>query len=313
MNEPKVSVIVPVYNTDRFLEKCLTSIAAQNYQNIEIIIINDGSTDKSDEIIKNFTDQEKRAVYLSQKNQGVSAARNVGLSKATGEYILFCDSDDYYLENSVLALVQAALEDNSDVVVGNYYKKNKLGEHLVKVVRPTTAIDLIESFITGINHASLCNKLYRKSLLSGLFFSAEVTIREDMLFNIEVLLTAPRISFVDEPVYVYVQRKGSAVDKISAARMRESNHVTACLEKMLRGKVSVNSVRKMLALDAYGNIVNGLSFTTKEQYERDSCRLKTIRWGLKKRIIIAIISNKIVNLAWFYRVARRLKQNILMY
>src|SRR5690606_5789172 len=113
----------------------------------------------------------------------------------TGEYILFCDSDDYYLENSVLALVQAALEDNSDVVVGNYYKKNKLGEHLVKVVRPTTAIDLIESFITGINHAGMCNNLYRKGLLSGFFFSTEVTMREDMLFNIEVLLTAPRVSF----------------------------------------------------------------------------------------------------------------------
>lgn len=313
MNEPKVSVIIPTYNTARFLEKCLSSIASQSYRNIEIIIVNDGSTDNTDEIISHFISKEERAIYITQKNQGVSAARNIALKRATGEYIIFCDSDDYTPENAILNLVQTALKENADIIIGNYINKNRLGERLVKTVKTNTAIELIESFIVGINHAGLWNKLYRKKCLSGLSFNTDISIREDMLFNVQVLLGNPKISFIAESVYFYIQRRGSAVREISTDKIRESNCVSAQLEQILDGKVADNALRKMLALDAYCHIASCLQTTSKEQYESNINKIKNTQWSLRERIVITMLTNKLINISRLYKAARILKRNILTY
>lgn len=313
MSDPKVSVIVPVYNTDRFLAKCLTSMAGQSYQNIEIIIVNDGSTDKSDKVITDFMRKEARAIYIKQHNQGVSAARNVGLKKAEGEYIFFCDSDDYNPRDAISTLVQVAERDKADVVVGNYLKRNRFGERLVKVRRADTAMGLIESFIVGDNHAGLSNKLYRKEALDGFLFNEKISIREDMLFNVQVLIRCPRISFVAGPVYVYVQRRGSAIKEISLKKMSDSNCVTALLEEILKGKASSQSLKKMLALNAYGNIVNYRAHLSKDQYRVLLKRLKMVRWGFKKKLIICMLLVESRSVSKIYDALRRVKQRVMMY
>lgn len=103
---PKVSLILPIYNKERFFDRCMDSIFAQTYNNLEIILVNDGSTDRSDEFCKKYANTDNRVVYVSHENRGVSAARNTGLDHATGDYILFIDADDYVENNLVEDIVK---------------------------------------------------------------------------------------------------------------------------------------------------------------------------------------------------------------
>ena len=113
---PKLSVIVPVYNVEKYLSRCLTSLINQTLDNIEIIIVNDGSTDKSDEIIREYKKANNNIIYVTKENGGLSSARNFGLIYATGEYIAFLDSDDYVDRNIYKKMYEKAKETNSDYV-----------------------------------------------------------------------------------------------------------------------------------------------------------------------------------------------------
>ena len=127
----KISLIVPVYNTSKYLRKCLDSLITQTYKDIEIIVINDGSIDNSEEIIKLYRD--KRLKYISKKNEGIGKTRNLGIENATGNYIAFVDSDDYLDKNFCKKMIKKADEDNCDIVICNYFedrndklKKNRI-------------------------------------------------------------------------------------------------------------------------------------------------------------------------------------------
>ena len=116
----KISLIVPVYNTSKYLRKCLDSLITQTYKDIEIIVINDGSIDNSEEIIKLYRD--KRLKYISKKNEGIGKTRNLGIENATGNYIAFVDSDDYLDKNFCKKMIKKADEDNCDIVICNYFE-----------------------------------------------------------------------------------------------------------------------------------------------------------------------------------------------
>lgn len=117
-NTPLISVIVPVFNAQRFLPKCIGSILNQSYKNLEVLLIDDGSTDKSLEICKKYEQKDNRVVVISQENGGVSSARNNGLRRANGEYICFVDSDDWIPKKSIELLYRAILVEDSDLAVG---------------------------------------------------------------------------------------------------------------------------------------------------------------------------------------------------
>src|SRR5690606_21293510 len=114
----KVSVIIPVYNADKFLARCLSSIISQTLKNIEIIVVDDGSTDTSRDILKKFADRDNRIVIIRQRNQGVSIARNAGLAIARGEYVGFVDSDDFVDPGYFESLYTTAIEKGADIVTG---------------------------------------------------------------------------------------------------------------------------------------------------------------------------------------------------
>ena len=133
MKNPKVSIIIPVYNAEKYLKICLTSCANQTYQNLEIITIDDGSTDNSLSILQDFT--KKHPITIKQQqNSGGSAARNAGLKLATGKYIYFLDADDCLFPNSIELLVTAAENSNADIVIGNYQTIDHNGNKLQDII-----------------------------------------------------------------------------------------------------------------------------------------------------------------------------------
>ena len=117
MNGIKVSIIVPVYNVEKYLEKCLDSIVKQTYENIEIILVDDGSTDKSGTILDQYAEMDNRISVIHKKNEGVSTARNTGIEAARGEYICFADADDYLMPDYVEYLLTLAVDKNADIAI----------------------------------------------------------------------------------------------------------------------------------------------------------------------------------------------------
>ena len=117
---PDISIIVPIYNAEKYLNKCLDSLINQTKKELEFVLINDGSTDKTDSIIKNYND--KRIKYFKNKNQGIGKTRNFGISKSSGKYIMFLDSDDYLKKEACEILYKKAITTNSDLVICDFYK-----------------------------------------------------------------------------------------------------------------------------------------------------------------------------------------------
>lgn len=142
INHPKVSLILPIYNMEKFLERCVDSILAQTYDNLEIILVNDGSKDRSDEICKKYASLDQRVIYVSQKNGGICAARNAGLDHASGDYIIFIDPDDYVATNLVSDVIQTFKNSDEKLDMVAY------GVHIVKVDREVGQIYWEKSLTT---------------------------------------------------------------------------------------------------------------------------------------------------------------------
>jgi len=217
---PKVSVIIPVYNAAQYMAQCIESVITQTLQDIEVIIINDGSTDNSLDIITKYQEKDARITVINQNNQGVSAARNKGLEIATGEYIGFVDADDYVKNDMFNKMYNAALLNNVEIVISNLIIEQDGIIRENKTNFPQNIIlneDYIQQNITpffiredGLN--SSCNKIYKKDLIhkKGITFPVGVTNGEDAVFNINIFNNAKKVFFVDYTGYIYREVSGSA-------------------------------------------------------------------------------------------------------
>ena len=218
MNSPKVSVIIPVYNAEQFLEKCITSITGQTLQDIEIICVDDGSPDNSLQILKQLQEKDSRIVVLSQENGGAGAARNNGLRHARGEYLSFLDADDFFEPNMLEEAVAAADQYTADFVVFNSNQYHMDKDSFVEVpwvlrmkdippYMPFTYRQLTDNvFKTFVGWA--WDKLYRRSFVleHDLWFQEQRTTN-DMLFVFSALVVAKRIAIVNK--VLAHQRRGS--------------------------------------------------------------------------------------------------------
>jgi len=212
MKNPKLSIIVPVYNVEQYLERCLNSILSSTFQDFELIIINDGSKDKSEDIILEFINKYKdKIVYISKENEGVSIARNTGIEKARGEYITFIDSDDYIDHNMFKKMINKIEQDNFDVVVCDarlvYEDSND-----TRVVSSGYSEDLyhknkIRATMT-IFYPVMWNKIYKTELVKKIKFTSGVWY-EDMEYLLKLYPHINNIGVVKKPLYNYLQRKNS--------------------------------------------------------------------------------------------------------
>ncbi len=171
--KPLISIIVPVYNAEPYLQKCIDSIINQSYMNLEIILINDGSTDKSGEFCNEYQKKDTRIKVIHKENSGVSEARNAGLDAATGEFISFIDADDYIEPDFFAELIKY----DADVVVSG----TDVNQGIYQIS------DIIDDYYSFSGFSGPCEKLYKKSILNGVRFRKDLNIGEDIIFNLSVL------------------------------------------------------------------------------------------------------------------------------
>lgn len=204
----KISVIVPVYNVEKYLDKCLDSLVNQTYDNMEIIVVNDCSPDDSEKIIKKYMRKYSNVVYLKNaENSGLSFSRNAGLDKATGDYIGFIDSDDYVSYNYFESLINTIISEKSDVVVCDMNVVNEFDNTSNRCICGTRSNNKIDFVNNGLA-ASACNKLFKKSCIEKYKFEVG-KVNEDISVVIPIMVNADKVSYNDEVFYNYIQRENS--------------------------------------------------------------------------------------------------------
>lgn len=214
---PLVSFIIPVYNTEKYIEATIYSILNQNYKNIEIIAVNDGSTDKSPEILTNIKNKDNRLKIINTKNRGVSSARNTGIDNANGEWIYFIDSDDLLLPDALSVLLKHK-DDDIDIIMTEIIKSNETNtpffdgnEKIIPHNEFTKEIDKI-----GWTCFISVSKFIKKKLVTdnNIRFDTDIEVGEDQVFSLAVSNKAKNTLFVNTPTYEYIIHSESTVRKI---------------------------------------------------------------------------------------------------
>ena len=212
-----ISIVIPIYNAEKYLEECLNSIKNQTYKNFEVIMVNDGSKDDSETICMNFLRSDSRFRYLKKENGGVSSTRNVGLDNVEGDYVTFIDADDWVDENYLELLITTVKKNHSDIVVSSYKQFNNIDvfylraytiqeKYLLNFEKMNrddflTIFPKLMSINVCFNNAVA--KLFRKELVNNLRFDTSIKYGEDLDFYFRLYLNVDSISYVDEPTYVY--------------------------------------------------------------------------------------------------------------
>jgi len=203
----KVSIIVPVYNTEKFLPKCLDSLVNQTLKDIEIIVVNDSSPDNSQKIIDKYTKKYKKVKSYIKKNEGVSAARNFGIQKASGEYIIFIDSDDYVDLTMVEKLYNHAIKKKLDIVVCNGIMVYEDNDKQVKLIsNPGYSNNEVKNYL--ISRPAPWNKIFKKEIFNDMSFIKGIYY-EDLELIPKLVKNTKKIGFIDDALYFYLQRGNS--------------------------------------------------------------------------------------------------------
>lgn len=212
---PMVSVIIPVYKVEPFLEKCIQTLISQSYTNIELIFVDDGSPDRCGDIIDSYKVKDQRIVAIHKDNQGVSSARNDGLNKANGKYVMFVDGDDYVEPDYVEYFVNLIKETECEMAVNSqYYYRDDLTQDEEKNV-VVDATDIVNGIYLGSIGVAVWNKIYSKELIdkAALCFNTDFWFAEGMLFNILYLQNVDMVALGNKRVYHAVENMDSATRK----------------------------------------------------------------------------------------------------
>ena len=303
----KITVIVPVYNVENYLNKCLDSIITQTYKNIEIIVVNDGSTDASGEICKEFAEIDHRIIYIEQENAGLSAVRNTGLEIMSGDYVTFVDSDDWIEQDYLETLYKKIVEYQADIAVGNYYSFNEsegmfyfhiLGDSYYEKVYDNVSIfeNLYDSQeMKSFALISAWGKLYKAGLFEQLRFDIG-KLGEDGYLNQKIYLLAEKIVYIHKGIYSYRIRNNSLsrtwTEKWMHAlvdAMSERITLLANLGYPLEKHLAI--YRQMLERSLSNGMVSGLEETpTYKEFETKKYlldKLEKIKNTQKKAIVLA--------------------------
>lgn len=224
-----ISVIVPIYNVEDYLVECIESLIVQTYRNIEILLINDGSTDNCATIAKEFSERDCRVIYIEKSNGGLSEARNYGIYHSKGKYLTFVDSDDKVSSDYIANLYNAIQKHDSSIAIGGYlefYERHnsiRNYEYLDKVIPVEEALlNMYDIKTYGSIFITAWGKLFHKSIFNDLEFALN-KYHEDEFFHYKAYLKANSITYIDKPLYHYRIRVGSIMnnsDNVIIARKK---------------------------------------------------------------------------------------------
>lgn len=315
MKDNKISIIVPVYNAEKYLEECLDSLIEQTYKNIEIILIDDGSTDKSACICDEYAEKDKRVKILHQKNSGVSVARNKGLDKHTGDYVMFVDSDDWIEPNTCEILINKITAEKKDLLIYNYYLERKnfseknsdfmcdndvnfLQKIQAKLLAPTINIENIKC--NGISLA--CTKIISSKILkkSRFLFEGKKALFEDGLFYYLLFEENINVGIVNEHLYHYRIISTSATHAYNESILYITDTIIDTVESVRKNHKNDSLYEEAFAIRKLHNLlyILNLNINNKKGNLKFFERVKAIKKEAQRKpykSIYNIIDNKNLN------------------
>lgn len=305
----KISIIIPVYNVQEYLPKCLTSVINQTYKNLEIIVVDDGSTDGSGQICDRFARKDNRIIVIHKENEGQSSARNVALDIATGDYIGFVDSDDYCDETMFSKMMDCMLKNNVEIVICGTYKFNEKGECTKfqyfeddRIIQIDEARRLVMSdYIKGYSW----DKLFKANVWENIKYP-QYNILEDAATTYKPFFKSNKdIGYISEPLYYYIYRNGSSLHKNSKqtyygmynawkeraefAKVNIPECLNYCLERAGKSAVDV-----LTGVNVFDDDKNAATVCEAREFIKEHKSLllhsKNISIETKARIILILIS-----------------------
>ena len=278
MNEILLSIIIPMYNLEQYISYCLDSIVSQIRENVEIILIDDGSKDKTKEICNSYCEKYSYIKYFYQDNAGVSVARNNGLKRAIGDYILFVDGDDWIIKDTLLQIINKIKKNREVDIFAGDFVKSKNNQAKSKKVRTTLNLkeydfpeNLIKLFETNNFNPSLCCNIIKRNLFfdNNILLDANVKYTEDMDCMLQLFLKAEKIVFIEKPFYVYRQNQSSATHSCSLKRVDDTMNFVIKWNDRIQEIESVELKKYLFNFVQYEySIVVGLLYTLPKNERR---------------------------------------------
>lgn len=220
MSNPLISIIIPVYNLGKYLPKCIDSVLAQTYKNIEIIPVDDGSTDNSANVLKEYAKSDSRIKAVFKKNGGVSSARNSGIENSCGEYIYFLDGDDWLEADAIEKLLADSFD--FDVIQGAHVESYDDGREILPTEFNCGSLgeknEIIGAYFLNIIQESCCNKLFKKSVIGDIRFDNSLAVSEDSKFTYTVLKNTKKVKLISTITYHYFIREDSCMHQSLAEK-----------------------------------------------------------------------------------------------
>lgn len=250
---PKISIIIPVYNSEKYISECIDSVLKQTYTNYDLILVIDGATDNSLEICRKYATIDERIIVIEKTNGGVSSARNVGMKKANGDYLMFLDSDDYIKKDMLSKMVTSAEENKPDIIFCGYevngssliFNDTQVLKKMGNNPSPTSIIESVISIEKERIYGYIWRNLFKKELLinNKIIFPEDIKMSEDFMFLVKVLSESKTVSIVPENLYVYRINADSATAKY--------------LPSLHSDMVAVNHWMKVQIYPRYRTIIDG--------------------------------------------------------
>lgn len=279
VNDSLVSIIVPIYNAEKYLDSCIQSVLRQTYTNWELILIDDGSTDKSGRIAEEYGFADERITVFHQKNLGVSLARNQGIDEATGNYVVFLDADDELIEDCLAKTVNIAEETNADVVAGRSCENQELFQDRIIW---TGAEALENSLKDHLFTYSACAKLIRREFIGKTRFTPDIRINEDSYFVFQLLCKQNVFVLTNDVIYFYRANSESSSRTVFSERYFDILKVSDLKYKKIEEQFpQMHDLAKNMLLKARMNVLRILAVRTRDEY-RD----------VEKKLLEYILDNK---------------------
>ena len=312
MGKELVSIIVPIYNAEKYLIECIESAINQTYKNVELVLINDGSPDNSLSIAQKYEKENKNVIVRSTENKGVCAARNLGFSLANGEYVMFLDSDDMLTKIAVELLYTDLLNNNADIAVGAVSDVFIEKDQKIKIWEGLTPIE--KCILDDENTYSSCAKLYKKEFIKDINFIEGRKIHEDAFYVFSCFSKKPKVTINNSIVYLYTRNENSASHAVFSEKFYDILYFAKQkLEIINKIAPELNEKAKNIWVKANLAMLHQFLNTTDKKYKADekNC-IKEVKKN-KKYFIPAIKGDKkffnIVknNLYYLFKLAYKIK------